>query len=394
MNTVPLSIHHRQRTAEHIRLTLIVTLWLFIAGLTLQLPVTGIYAQAWSANWLNLAIHLGLLCFIAFFQRFIQLRQFKLVLFFLYYSYLSWSIQLWPQVTNIHYFFLLAILLSGFVFTRNEKREQIGVVGLAALLFMNASTRYVSTQQLYAIVTISNDFTLAVLCLGIYRVLRCHALERWRTLNDCHQTSLATLHQFLPSHPDNTNTFWAVGMTKTYTCACVLFADLHGYTQLSRQLGDNKTVGTLKALFSELDTLCQQLDIEKIKTNGDQYIVVSGLAAKNASTTGDRMIAFAMQCKTIIAKHMQHSHVACTVKIGIATGPVTAGIIGQSKPYFDVWGKTVNIAAYLEQNCAPDDIQLCPNTHVNLGCRNNLMRKNLHSHKHPDLTHCFILPRA
>ena len=141
----------------------------------------------------------------------------------------------------------------------------------------------------------------------------------------------------------------------------VLFADLVGFTPLSRELSASQLVNLLNDLFSRFDMLTEQYGVEKIKTIGDAYMAATGLAG-DASHHADRIadLALAMQAE---CRQFQHQRgVSLKVRIGIHSGTVVAGVIGKRKFAYDLWGDTVNIASRMESEGLPDEIQISAET--------------------------------
>ncbi len=140
-----------------------------------------------------------------------------------------------------------------------------------------------------------------------------------------------------------------------YQNASVIFADLTGFTQITTALGPDKTVALLDDLFSRFDVLASQHNVEKIKTIGDAYMAVAGIPTADpdhGKNITKMAIAFLQAAKSVSDNH----GVNFSLRIGIASGPVMAGIIGQSKFSYDVWGQTVNLAARLEPQGQPGSI--------------------------------------
>jgi adenylate cyclase len=126
----------------------------------------------------------------------------------------------------------------------------------------------------------------------------------------------------------------------------VLFADLVGFTPLSAKKTPAELVGMLDRLFSEMDALAERHGVEKIKTLGDAYMAASGLPSA-CDFPADRMAAFALDVVALFASQPEGED-RLRVRVGIATGPVVAGVIGVRKFAYDVWGDTVNTAARME----------------------------------------------
>ncbi len=148
--------------------------------------------------------------------------------------------------------------------------------------------------------------------------------------------------------------------------ASILFADISGFVPLARKLGPERTVGLLNRLVSDFDRLAARFGIEKIKTIGDAYMAASGLPQPSTGHTAQlARMALAMQAAAL--KLRGETGLELNIRIGIATGPVMAGVIGKQKFSYDVWGDTVNLAARLEGLSVPGRILVCPDTKAALG---------------------------
>lgn len=131
-----------------------------------------------------------------------------------------------------------------------------------------------------------------------------------------------------------------------YADVTVMFADLVNFTQLTEQMSPEQMVGLLNSLFSEFDEFTEKFGLEKIKTIGDAYMVVGGLARERQNYTQDIM-EMALEMIDFVAKHPLTAKFGLGVHFGIATGPVVAGVIGTKRFIYDLWGDTVNIASRL-----------------------------------------------
>ncbi len=141
----------------------------------------------------------------------------------------------------------------------------------------------------------------------------------------------------------------------------VLFADLVGFTQLSAQIIASELIGSLNEIFTIFDELAEQHDLEKIKTIGDSYMVVGGLPTPR-SDHAEAVARMALDMLKGIAKINSRKGQALSLRIGIHTGPVIAGVIGTRKFIYDLWGDTVNIASRMESHGLPDCIQVTETT--------------------------------
>ncbi|MEQ9236553.1 adenylate/guanylate cyclase domain-containing protein [Coleofasciculus sp. E2-BRE-01] len=145
----------------------------------------------------------------------------------------------------------------------------------------------------------------------------------------------------------------------------VLFADIVGFTELSARFPPAQVVELLNRIFSAFDELSDYYGLEKIKTIGDAYMVVGGLPTPrpdHAEATAN----MALDMQQVITKFNNQNNQTLSIRIGINTGPVVAGVIGIKKFSYDLWGDTVNIASRMESQGLPDKIQVTEFTYKKL----------------------------
>jgi len=152
-------------------------------------------------------------------------------------------------------------------------------------------------------------------------------------------------------------------IAENFTAATVLFADIVGFTQIASARSPIETVRLLNEIFSAFDYLAEKHNLEKIKTIGDAYMVVGGIPTyrvDHAAAIAD--MALDMQDAT--AQFNQQTGEFITLRIGISTGPVVAGVIGTKKFIYDLWGDTVNTASRMESQGLPGCIQVTEATYT------------------------------
>ena len=141
----------------------------------------------------------------------------------------------------------------------------------------------------------------------------------------------------------------------------VLFADIVSFTEMSEKISSEKIVGCLNDMFSQFDDLTETYGVEKIKTIGDSYMVVSGMPVQREDHALT-LFNLAKEMIKISAQFKDHNGNPIKLRIGINSGPAISGVIGKSKFAFDVWGDTINTAARLESYGTPDCIHMSKNT--------------------------------
>ena len=129
----------------------------------------------------------------------------------------------------------------------------------------------------------------------------------------------------------------------------VLFADLVGFTALSRSTPPHELVALLNTIFTRFDRLTVHHQLEKIKTIGDAYLVVGGLSIENANHLSSIIKMGIDMNRAIREVNTIYNH-QLSIRIGIDCGPVVAGVIGKNKFIYDLWGDTVNTASRMESS--------------------------------------------
>jgi adenylate cyclase len=142
----------------------------------------------------------------------------------------------------------------------------------------------------------------------------------------------------------------------------VMFADIVGFTELSSRISATDMVQVLNDIFSAFDHLADRHGLEKIKTIGDAYMVVGGLPT-HRSDHAEAIAAMAIDMLHEIRHLSLNYSEPFSIRIGINTGPVVAGVIGLRKFIYDLWGDTVNIASRMESHGITGCIQVTAETY-------------------------------
>ncbi len=143
----------------------------------------------------------------------------------------------------------------------------------------------------------------------------------------------------------------------------VLFADIVGFTKMSERITPVELVDRLNRMFSSFDDLADKLKLEKIKTIGDAYMVAGGLHSHeydHAHTIAEMALGMQRRASQFGVEFGEQ----LSIRIGIHTGPVVAGVIGKRKFIYDVWGDTVNTASRMESHGEPGTIHVTDETRL------------------------------
>ena len=152
-------------------------------------------------------------------------------------------------------------------------------------------------------------------------------------------------------------------IAERYDDVSILFADAVGFTPLSEELEPEAIVGLLNEIYTHFDELVHRYQVEKIRTIGDNYMVVAGAPSRRPdhatvlATMALDMVSYTEDLAASTEPHLRF-------RIGISSGPVVAGVIGTTKFQYDVWGDAVNTASRMESHGVPGRVQIGPATHA------------------------------
>jgi class 3 adenylate cyclase len=212
-----------------------------------------------------------------------------------------------------------------------------------------------------------------IVLANVIGMFACHQLERSRRQRFVHQRLIdeereraeALLRNILPASVAERLKAGGTPPVDAFESATVLFGDLVGFTALAERLTPRELVRQLNELFTEFDEIAERLGLEKIKTIGDGYMVVGGVPERrddHAAAVAD----MALEMLAVIDRRRDTTREPLDIRIGIATGPLVAGVIGTKKFSYDVWGDTVNTASRMETHGVSGAVHISADTHAAL----------------------------
>jgi len=178
-----------------------------------------------------------------------------------------------------------------------------------------------------------------------------------KKLRYAHEQSESLILNILPASIAKRLKRHEVTIADDYDDASVLFADLVGFTALSAKQTASETVTMLNAIVSAFDVAVVAHGVEKIKTIGDAYMAAAGVPTHRPDHAV-QMLYLALAMQSLLEVHNARTGHALELRIGVNSGPVTAGVIGARKFSYDLWGNTVNVASRMESTGIPGRIQV------------------------------------
>jgi len=214
-------------------------------------------------------------------------------------------------------------------------------------------------QQLFYVYSI---ITVLVISLLVFRSFRQQKKSNVALLKE-KKRSEELLLNILPQEVASELMEKGFADAKHFHNVTVLFTDFVSFTSIAEKMSPQELVGELHVCFKAFDGILGKYHIEKIKTVGDAYMAVSGLPISNPNHAAD-VVAAAIEIRDFMVQRKKEMGKATfSIRIGINSGEVVAGIVGVRKFSYDIWGDTVNIAARMEQNSEEGKINISESTY-------------------------------
>lgn len=265
-------------------------------------------------------------------------------------------------VESLNFTFLPMIaLLQFFFFSHAERNVIAGITGFSSLSFLGvlvagrlqvpalgtipdaliAAQRFNSLVGLLALSIALGAFALVTIARADHDVF----VEREKTEK--------LLHNILPREVALELKTTGQAEARQFDSVTVLFTDFKGFTAVAEQLSPEALLDELNNCFKAFDRMVTARGIEKIKTIGDAYMCAGGLPDPSSCTPAD-VVRAALEMQAFMIKRKEErarrGEAFFEMRVGIHTGPVVAGIVGERKFAYDIWGDTVNTASRMESS--------------------------------------------
>ena len=338
-----------------------------VAVMLLQIPIALLYSPQNLASIVSITvISAALITTIPISTRCMSPKKCKWLLVVTYFVYIVSVSLLWEFNLNTHYFLLLGVFTFAFIFPRRDTSQfkfanalyVSGFVGLSVWFIGFEGKNSSTTTNTLRLINDAFFLLSALVCSGFVRHNNDASLNEIHRL---HRAAQGLLENTLPKHAIQTLIKNQPSPFTSHEQATVLFADMSGYTGLCDRQSILNTVTYLDATYRLFDRIAEQHGMIKIKTNGDQYIAVAGLGAQSQATA-ERACSCAIELMEQFKTQSKQNNDPLGLRIGISTGHVVSGIIGNKTLCFDVWGPAVNMAALLESKAMSNKILVCEAT--------------------------------
>lgn len=292
-----------------------------------------VLASAWFSTFAILFVTFLAICFTLDSYTFVFLSQINFLLFFLF-----------PFSEKKYIFSFTVMIIACFGIT--IAWQELNLPPIVAVPKALIETERWSSLSGIAFLSIA---------FGLYASLTVHDAEQEATKEK--EKSELLLHNILPEaiarRFKSDRSFFA----EEYSSATVLFADIVDFTSLSGKVTPDELVRFLDAVFSKFDDITESFGLEKIKTIGDAYMVAGGVPGR-MDDHAPKVCRMALKMLEAVREIENPLGQPLYLRIGINTGPVTAGVIGVKKLIYDLWGDTVNTASRMESHAEINSIQV------------------------------------
>ena len=208
---------------------------------------------------------------------------------------------------------------------------------------------------------------LAILALSIGLYSRLRFIRKSRaTIQKEKERSEELLLNILPGETASELKLKGFVEAQHFDLVTVMFTDFKGFTQMAEKMSPQELVNEIDHCFKKFDEITSRHHIEKIKTIGDAYMCAGGLPVANATNPVDvvnaalKIQAFMHELKL---QKQADDKAFFEIRLGIHTGPVVAGIVGNKKFQYDIWGDTVNIASRMESSGEVGKVNISQSTY-------------------------------
>ena len=170
------------------------------------------------------------------------------------------------------------------------------------------------------------------------------------------------LHTLLPKKAADEIRAIGTVIPRRYENVAVLFCDVTNFTSYCDKHEPEDVVSRLDALFVIFERITARHGLEKIKTIGDGFMAAGGLLQEVKDP-----LCSAVRCGLEMSSTLIDAQLGWEVRVGVHSGTVVAGVVGQERYQFDIWGDTVNVAARMSEKSIPGSVAVTKDVWEHIG---------------------------
>jgi len=153
-------------------------------------------------------------------------------------------------------------------------------------------------------------------------------------------------------------------VVEKFEMVTIFFSDIIGFTSMVGEMTPIQVMKMLNELYTIFDALVEKHGVYKVETIGDAYMVLGGAPDLCPASEGAEKVAkFALAALDAVSNFRREDGTTVLIRIGLASGPVVAGVIGRNMPRYDLFGDTVNFASRMESTSKSMRIQIAEPTY-------------------------------
>eukprot|EP01116_Phalansterium_solitarium_P020412 TRINITY_DN6005_c0_g1_i1.p1 TRINITY_DN6005_c0_g1~~TRINITY_DN6005_c0_g1_i1.p1 ORF type:complete len:521 (-),score=209.44 TRINITY_DN6005_c0_g1_i1:679-2241(-) len=150
-------------------------------------------------------------------------------------------------------------------------------------------------------------------------------------------------------------------LAQRYDNVTLMFCQINKFDLKSAKRTHEQVIETATTLFGTFDQLAQAHKLSRVRVSGDTYVAAAGLPLPNTKHA-ECCLEMAVNMLSMCAELSGRVRMRVKLKIGIASGPLVVGVVGTSRPSFDVYGELAALASALQQSCQPATIRVHDST--------------------------------
>lgn len=280
-------------------------------------------------------------------------------------------------------FHFLILILVVFPYLIERKHFNIGIPAsfICLLIFAFCEFYFSKTIPIYSLteqtlqtvrfINIIASMTVVLTMIIIFKLIISYIEDTMEKLNNKNEELLENIlpRKIIEELRDTGHT-----EPEHFKNVAILFTDIVNFTSISKNMSPDDLINELNDIFTNFDTIIEKHNCVRIKTIGDAYMAVCGLPQEDSCSTKN-IVAAAIECRNYLLNRNQTSKHQWTIRLGVHTGEVVAGIVGTKKYIYDIFGDAVNVASRMESSSSEMKINVSEDVYNKVKNDFNLIKR-------------------